>query len=129
LPDGLPQSAPFRFVDRLIESDPPRRCVTVKVFSADEVLLESAGRVPGGMILEALCQAAAFLPGSPEAAGGRIVRIDEAEILREVAPGDRLVATAVLLEESAAALKAECRGEVDGRLVARLKVLIGRDGK
>jgi len=42
LPDRLPQAPPFRFVDRVLEIDPPRRCVTLKIFSAGEVLLEGA---------------------------------------------------------------------------------------
>ena len=127
--DPLPQTPPFRFVDRLLEQDPPHRCVTLKVFSAGEALLEGGGSVPASLVLEALCQSAAFLPGSPDPAGGRIVRIDEAELAGEVRPGDRLVVTSRLLEETAEALVAECRGEVDGMAVARLRVLIRRNAQ
>jgi 3-hydroxymyristoyl/3-hydroxydecanoyl-(acyl carrier protein) dehydratase len=128
LPRRLAQNPPFRFVDRVLESDPPRRCVTQKIFSADEVLLEGAEVVPAALVAEALCQSAAFL--SPDAApgSGRIVLMEEAEMTRQVRPGDRLVVTSRLLEESAAALKAECVGEVEGAPVARLKVLIRRGG-
>jgi 3-hydroxymyristoyl/3-hydroxydecanoyl-(acyl carrier protein) dehydratase len=113
-------------VDRVLESDPPRRCVTLKVFSAGEDLLESAGCVPASLVVEALCQSAAFLSGEATEGGGRIARIEEAELLGVVKPGDRLVVTTVLLEEGATALKAECRAEVDGTPVARLTVLIRR---
>jgi 3-hydroxyacyl-[acyl-carrier-protein] dehydratase len=126
LPRRLPQTPPFRFVDRVLESDPPRRCVTLKIFSAGETLLEDSESVPAALVMEALCQSAAFLPGDADAGSGRIVRIEEAEMIRTVKPGDRLVATSLLLEESAAALKAEIRAEVDGDPVARLTVLIRR---
>ncbi len=126
--DRLPHVPPFRFVDRLLEIEPSRRCVCLKIFSAGEALLEGAGAVPGSLVVEALCQSAAFLSGGPAPASGRIVRIDEAELTGEVRPGDRLVITTLLLEEGTAGLRAESRGEVEGRQVARLTVLIGKNG-
>jgi 3-hydroxymyristoyl/3-hydroxydecanoyl-(acyl carrier protein) dehydratase len=126
MPDRLPQSSPFRFVDRLLEIDPGRRCVTLKIFSSGELLLEGASAVPASLVMEALCQSAAFLPGEAGPSEGRIVKIEEFEMTGEVKPGDRLLMTTTLLEEGIAALRAESRGEVEGRRVARLKVLIGR---
>jgi 3-hydroxymyristoyl/3-hydroxydecanoyl-(acyl carrier protein) dehydratase len=126
LPGSLPQTPPFRFVDRVLEFDPPRRCVTLKVFSAGEVLLENAESVPAALVVEALCQSAAFLSGEAADEGGRIAQIEDAELLGVVRPGDRLIVTTVLLEEAATGLKAESRAEVDGTPVARLKVLIRR---
>jgi len=127
VPGHLPQAPPFRFVDRVLEADPPRRCVTLKVFSAGEVLLEGAEAVPASLVVEALCQSAAFLSGDAAPGKGRIVLIEEAEITREVRIGDRVVMTTILLEESPAALKAESRADVDGKPVARLTVLIRKD--
>jgi len=126
LPDRLPQVPPFRFGDRVLEIDPPRRCVTLKIFSAGEALLEGSGAVPASLMIEALCQSAAFLPGDAAPGRGLIVRIEGAEITGEAKIGDRLVMTTTLLEEGAAALKAESRAEVDGKPVARLTVLIQR---
>jgi 3-hydroxymyristoyl/3-hydroxydecanoyl-(acyl carrier protein) dehydratase len=114
-------------VDRVLEADPPRRCVTLKVFSAGEILLEGAVGVPASLVIEALCQSAAFLQGGDAPGRGRIALIGEAEITGEVRIGDRLLVTATLLEEGAAALKAESRAEVDGKEVARLTVLIHRE--
>ena len=111
-----------------MEIDPGRRCVTLKIFSAGELLLEGAAGVPASLVMEALCQSAAFLQGEAGPADGRIVRIEEFELTGEVRPGDCLLMTTTLLEEGAAALRAESRGEVEGRRVARLKVLIGRPG-
>jgi 3-hydroxymyristoyl/3-hydroxydecanoyl-(acyl carrier protein) dehydratase len=112
---------------RLLESDPPRRCVTEKLFSAGEPLLESSSAVPASLVVEALCQSAAFLSAGGVPERGRIVRIEESEVSGVVRPGDRLVVTALLLEEAPAALKAECLGKVDGAPVARVKVLVQRD--
>ena len=114
-------------MDRVLEADPPRRCVTLKVFSAGELLLEGAVGVPPSLVIEALCQSAAFLQGGDAPVRGRVASIGEAEITREVRIGDRLLVTATLLEEGTAALKAECRAEVDAKPVARLTVLIARD--
>ena len=122
----LPQTPPFRFVDRLLERDAPRRCVTLKVFSAGEPLLSGGEQVPFALVLEALCQSAAFLTPGETPGEGRILRMDQAERTGEVRPGEALRITSILLEESAAALKAESVGEVDGKIVARLQVLIAR---
>ena len=122
----LPQDPPFRLVDRLLERDPPRRCVTLKVFSADEPLLRGMDRVPFSLVLEALCQSAAFLSPDGPTVQGRILRVDQAAMTGTVRPGEALRITSTLLEESAAALKAESVGEVEGRTVARLQVLVAR---
>jgi len=121
-----PQAPPFRWVDRLLEGDLPRRCVTLKVFSADEPLLRGMDRVPFSLILEALCQGAAFLSPGGSSGQGRILRMDQAEMTGTVRPGESLRITSTLLEENAAAMKAESVGEVEGRIVARLLVLVAR---
>ena len=120
----LPQDPPFRLVDRLLERDPPRRCVTLKVFSAGEPLLRGMDQVPFSLVMEALCQSAAFLSPSGPTVQGRILRVDQAEMTGTVRPGEALRITSTLLEEGAAALKAESVGEVGGRRVARLQVLV-----
>ncbi len=123
----LPHASPFLFVDRVLERSPPDRCVTLKVFSAGEPLLEGAEVVPAALVMEALCQSAGFLPGEVAGPTGSLVRIEEAELLGEVRIGDRLIITTVLLEAGSTALSAESRGEVEGRPVARLRMLIGRN--
>ena len=122
----LPQTPPFRFVDRLLERDPPRRCVTLKIFSAGEPLLRGEERVPFSLVMEALCQSAAFLAPDGVSGQGRILRVDQAEMTGAVRAGDALRITSTLVEESAAALKAESLGEMEGKLVARLQVLVAR---
>ena len=121
----LPHAAPFRFVDRVVERDPPRRCFTQKLFSSGEPLLRGDAPVPAALVIEALCQGAAFLSEKETPEQGRILRVDEAEMTSEVRPGDTLTMTAVMLESGAAGLKAEIRGEVEGKTVARLRVFIG----
>ena len=122
----LPQTPPFRFVDRLLEHDPPRRCVTLKIFSIGEGWLRGGERVPFSLVMEALCQSAAFLSPDGATAQGRILRVDQAEMMEAVRTGEALRITSTLLEESAAALRAESLGEVEGKVVARLQVLVAR---
>jgi len=100
----------------------------LKVFSAGEILLEGARTVPGSLVVEALCQSAAFLPGDDGPAGGRILRVQDVELEGELRPGDRLVITTTLIEKGSVALRAECCGEVEGKRVARLTVMIGCSG-
>jgi 3-hydroxyacyl-[acyl-carrier-protein] dehydratase len=121
----LPHAPPFRFVDRVIERDPPRRCVTEKIFSANEALLRGVAVVPSWLVLEALCQGAAFLSARETPEPGRVLRIDGAELTSPVRTGDVLRITAVMIEAGAAALRAEIVGEVEGKEAARLRVLIG----
>ena len=122
----LPQSPPFRFEVRLVECDPPRRCVTIKRFSGGEECLHGEAQVPFSLVLEALCQSAAFLAPGGASGQGRILRVDRAEMTGTVSAGETLRITSTLLEESGAVLKAESLGEVDGRLIARLQVLVAR---
>ena len=122
----LPQAPPFRFVDCLLEREVEQRCVTLKRFSAGEPLLRGADSVPFSLVLEALCQSAAFLAADGDSGQGRILRVDQAEMTGTVKPGESLRITSTLLESGATALKAECLGEVEGKRVARLVVLVAR---
>ena len=122
--DTLPHVPPFRWVDKILDRDPPRRCVVLKIFSAGESLLRDVEEVPFPLVVESLCQAAAFLHAEPPTQEGRIAALEEVEMTGPVRPGDRLVITVGLLEEGTEAMKAESRGEVEGRMVARLRVLI-----
>ena len=122
----LPQSPPIRMVDRLVERNSPHRCVVLKVFSADEPLLEGMDGIPFSLVLGTLCQATAFLSPEEKPGEGRILRVDQAEMTGIVRPGDALRVTATLLEEGSPAMRAEVVGEVEGKRVARLLVLIAR---
>lgn len=121
----MAQSPPFRLVDRVVSRAPGERCVTVKLFSAAEELLPGDGTVPFPLVLEALCQGAAFLTAGESFGEGRILRVDRAEMGAPVRVGDALEITSILLESGAAGLKAECVGRVDQRIVARVELLIG----
>jgi 3-hydroxymyristoyl/3-hydroxydecanoyl-(acyl carrier protein) dehydratase len=121
----LAQAAPFRMVDRVASRLPGERCVTVKLFSAAEELLEGDGTVPFPLVLEALCQGAAFLTAGENSGEGRILRIDRAGMEAPVHVGDTLEITSILLESGATGLKAECVGRVNQRIVARVELLIG----
>lgn len=122
----LPQSPPFRFVDRLLEREPPRRCVTIKLFSAGEECLHRNEQVPFSLVMEALCQSAAFLAPDGASGQGRILKVDQAELTGIVKAGETLRITSTLLEQSEAVLRAESLGEVEGKQVARLLVLVAR---
>ena len=123
-PPSLPQAPPFRLVDRVLERDPPRRCVTLKVFSAAEELLEGSETVPPSLVIEALCQSAACLDPGGDLGNGRILRVEEAVLAGDVKPGDRLIITTTLLEQGALGLRAASVGEVDGKEFARLRVFV-----
>ncbi len=125
-PTRLAQAPPFRQVDRCADRKPGERCVTFKLFSAAEELLAGQETVPFPLVLEALCQGAAFLTAGGNPGEGRILRIDRAELQAPVQVGDALEITSILLESGAAGLKAECVGRVDQRIVARLELLIAR---
>ena len=120
----LPQAPPFRYADRLVEQQPGRACVASKRFSAGEESDEQT-EVPFSRVIEALCQAAAWVPAEEESAG-RIVKIDGAQRLGPVRVGDTLEIRCTVVEETGAALRAESLGTVDGRAVARLQVLVSR---
>ena len=122
----LAQEPPFRLVDRAAGRAEGERCVTVKLFSAAEELLAGQATVPFPLVLEALCQGAAFLAAGESLGEGRILRIDRAEMQAPVHVGDALEITSILLESGAAGLKAECVGRVDQRIVARVELLIAR---
>ena len=122
--DAPPQAPPFRMVDRVLERETPGRCVTVKLFSAGEFLTEGAETVPAALVVEALCQAAVFVPGGAPPEAGRIARLDEVEILGEIRVGDRLVMTTLQLESGGGGRRVESRGEVEGRPVARVVALL-----
>ena len=127
-PPWLPQAYPFRQVDRVLERDPPRRCVTLKVFSADELLLEGSDTVPPSLVLEALCQSAACFDPDGSWGEGRILRIEEAMMSGKVKPGDRLIVSTTLLEQGALGLRAESVGAVEGKEVARLRLFVRTGG-
>ncbi len=122
----LAQAPPFRQVDRCIDRKPGERCVTIKTFSAAEELLAEQETVPFPLVLEALCQGAAFLTSGENIGDGRILRIDHAALEAPVRIGDALEITSILLESGAAGLKAECVGRVDQKIVARVELLISR---
>jgi len=119
------QGAPFRFVDRLVGREPSKRCVTSKRFSAGEPLLRGSEEIPFSLVMEALCQSAAFLPAADAPGEGRILRIDHAQRLAAVRVGEELEITSTLLESGATALRVESVGRVNGQAVARLVVLVG----
>jgi 3-hydroxymyristoyl/3-hydroxydecanoyl-(acyl carrier protein) dehydratase len=121
----LPQAPPFRFVDAVLERVSPDSCATATLFSPGHPLLRGTDLVPASLVLEALCQSAACLPGEG-GAEGRILRVDEAVFPGEVRVGDRMEARARIREAGETALSVEIVGRVDGREVARCRVLIAR---
>lgn len=120
----LPQTPPFRYVDRLLERDPGRSCLAIKRFSAGEEN-DATREIPFSLVVEALCQAAAFVPAEEEGSG-RIVKIENAQYLAPVRAGDTLEIRSTVVEATPAALRAESVGAVEGRTVASLSVLVGR---
>jgi len=121
----LPQAPPFRYVDRLVERGADRSCVAIKRFSAGEEGEPPRSEVPFSRVLEALCQAAALIPAQ-DGTGGRILKIEDVQLSHPVQVGDTLTIRCALLEETDAALRARSVGEVEGRVVAGLTVLVGR---
>jgi 3-hydroxyacyl-[acyl-carrier-protein] dehydratase len=101
----LPQSFPFRMIDRILEIEPGKKAIALKNVSVNEI--QSSGHLlgepvmPGILILEALAQTGGLaFHSQDEMEGGGIpflARIEEFRLKGRVIPGDRLILEAEVL--------------------------------
>jgi UDP-3-O-[3-hydroxymyristoyl] N-acetylglucosamine deacetylase/3-hydroxyacyl-[acyl-carrier-protein] dehydratase len=124
----LPHRYPFLLVDRVLESDAPRRVLALKNVTCNEPFFQghwpARPIMPGVLIVEALAQAGGILVAGvidPGTHAALLVAIDDVKIRRPVVPGDQL-----LLEVSGLKLKSSI---ADVRGVARVGEHVAAEAK
>jgi len=97
--DLLPHRYPFLLVDRVVHCEPGKSITAVKQLTANEPWVPGhfPGRpiMPGALVIETMAQAAGLLAFLSENAGSEglslyLAGVDQARILRDMVPGDRL---------------------------------------
>ena len=132
----LPHRYPFLLVDRIIELDPGKRAVGIKMVTANEP--QFTGHfperpiMPGVLMVEALAQTAGVAVLTVEAYRGKVglfAGIDDCRFRRLVVPGDRLTLTVDV--EKLRGMSGRVRGvaAVDGDVAveATLSIIVPRD--
>ncbi len=131
-PAKPPAAFPFILIDKVLAMAPGERAIGLRNVTANDPLIvtegadgvSAAGGLRRGLILEAFAQLASALPASDGAPprAGEISRIDSMRFLRTAVPGDQIVLTVVLSKEAdeqeGGAVKASCKAEVEGVLLA-----------
>ena len=125
MPD-LPHAYPFRFV----EPTGADRAPTFAPSAGDALPWRGHPRAPYplSLAIEAMAQAALTAVPAEEPAGRVFLAgIENARLLTEIHPGDRLEATADLLSRYGPAIKVSCRLTREGTKVAEATLLLARD--
>ena len=97
----IPHRYPFLLIDRVLELEVLKRCVTLKNFTANEEFFSGhfpdAPVVPGVLIIEMLAQTACLLGKEiPKNEIMMIAGVESFKFIAPVIPGDQLIGTAVL---------------------------------
>jgi 3-hydroxyacyl-[acyl-carrier-protein] dehydratase len=132
----LPHRYPFLLVDRVVELEPGKRAVGVKMVTANEPQFTGhfPGRpiMPGVLMVEALAQTAGVAILTVEEYRGKLglfAGIDECRFRRMVVPGDQLVLKVEI--EKLRGMFGRARGvaSVDGEVAveATLSIIVPRD--
>ncbi|MBR9805134.1 3-hydroxyacyl-ACP dehydratase FabZ [bacterium] len=129
----LPHRYPFLLIDRVTELTLGESIVAYKNVTINEPFFEghfpNLPIMPGVLIVEAMAQAAGVLGfktvGRKPSDGSiyMFVGADKLRFKKPVVPGDQLVLHARLLSQKRSIWKFECRGEVDGQVVALGEIL------
>ena len=129
----LPHRYPFLLVDRVVELIPGVSIVAYKNLSINEAYFEGhfPGKpiFPGGLLLEAMAQAAGILgfkTKNKTPADGSIyyfAAADELRFRRPCVPGDRVTLRATLLSERRGIARFAVSADVDGELAASATIL------
>ncbi|HEX2172465.1 MAG TPA: 3-hydroxyacyl-ACP dehydratase FabZ [Dehalococcoidia bacterium] len=126
----LPHRYPFLLVDRIVEMDPGKSIVGLKLVTANEEYFQ--GHFPGYpimpavLIVEALAQTGAVAVLSRPEHRGKIVYfagIDGFRFRRPVTPGDTLRLEVTLDRLRSSAGRGQARALVDGQVVAEGQIL------
>ena len=119
---GAVDADPFLMIARVLAVEPGERAVGLRNVTAGDPLLTDGRRHPAklrhGLLVEAFTQLAAEVitdaaPGSLD-----VSEIDSMKFLRTPTPGDQLVLTVAFSKGEGEPLRAACRAEAEGVLVA-----------
>lgn len=122
----LPHRDPFLFLDEVLELEPGKRAVAIKVVRPEEPHFQGhfPGHpiMPGVLIVEALAQAGAVAALALPENQGKLVLfagIDQVRFKRPVVPGDILRLEVEMTRMRGAIGKGEARATVDGVLACK----------
>ncbi len=121
---GVPHRYPFLMIDRVLEVEPGRRAVAIKVISSDDFFLSGhfseRPSMPEGLILEALAQTGGIaLLSAGEGGIGILVGVEQMEFEKTVWPGGRLTLWAEVVFRFGGMAKVRVRAEAEGETVAQ----------
>ena len=131
--EHLPHRYPFVLVDRVLEIEPGKKIKAVKNVSINEPFFPGHFPhhpvMPGGLIVEALAQAAAilsfktgnFMPSDDSVY--YFAGIDKARFKKPVSPGDQLILEVSIDRILKGIWKYNCSASVDGKLVAEADIM------
>ena len=129
----LPHRYPFILLDRVVSYEPGKKVVALKNVSVNETYFQGhfPGKpiIPGGVILEALAQAAAILSfkslqyESTENLLYYFVGIDNARFKKPVTPGDQLMLEVDIVRIVRGIGKFSARALVDGAVVTEADLM------
>jgi len=132
----LPHRYPFLLVDRVIELEPGKRAVGIKMVTANEP--QFTGHfperpiMPGVLMVEALAQTAGVAILTLDEYRGKMglfAGIDECRFRRMVVPGDQLTLNVEIEKLRGMFGRVRCAASVDGEVAveATLSIIIPRD--
>jgi UDP-3-O-[3-hydroxymyristoyl] N-acetylglucosamine deacetylase/3-hydroxyacyl-[acyl-carrier-protein] dehydratase len=126
---ALPHRYPMILIDRVLELDGDRRAVGVKNVTINEPFFQGhypeTPIMPGVLIVEAMCQLGGLMLANTLDRTNRVavlVSLDRVRLRKAVTPGDRLILEAEAVKSTPRYGDVECRGLVDGTLVAEARV-------
>ena len=132
----LPHRYPFLLVDRIVELEPGKRAVGIKMVTANEP--QFTGHfperpiMPGVLMVEALAQTAGVAVLTVEAYRGKVglfAGIDDCRFRRLVVPGDRLTLTVEVEKLRGMFGRVRAVADVEGEVAveATLSIIVPRD--
>jgi 3-hydroxyacyl-[acyl-carrier-protein] dehydratase len=130
---ALPHGHPFRFVDRVIETDPGKRAVGIKNITYGEAILQGhfphQPILPGVLIIEAMAQIAGIALHSADRPGqtgpSYLAAVRNVKFHRPVTPGDQLRLFAELVAQMDKLARFAVKAEVNGEIVADGEIVLG----
>jgi beta-hydroxyacyl-ACP dehydratase FabZ len=129
--DILPHRYPLLLVDRILESDPPRRIVGIKNVSINEPFFQGhfPGHpiMPGVLLVEAMAQVGGMLlMGSVDDPKDKVVyfmSLDKVKFRRPVVPGDQVRFELEMLQIKGRRCRMRGEGFVEGKKVVEAEMM------
>ena len=125
----LPHRYPMILIDRVLELEGDHRAVGVKNVTINEPFFQGhypeTPIMPGVLIVEAMCQLAGLMLSNTLDRTNKVavlVSLDRVRLRKAVTPGDRLILETEAVKSTPRYGDVECRGLVDGALVAEARV-------